>query len=212
MRSDSESLQMHQWDLSPFSVTPAASLLSKCVSVGALSQEEIDSASSATGPVFSSHLRKAEEQIRMQKQLDEMRLRLELLQVDEQSADVAHSFHLARRFQMLQMLGDHMQELLREQNSLRQRLMRPLAHTNLPVHAHLHRFVVESLNLMMDFIETLEEKLSSAHSRTTARDRLTLLDSSHAQLLMQASEMETLSSQILQWKSVDGCSLVTSDP
>lgn len=40
---------------------------------------------------------------------------------------------------MLQMLGDHMQELLREQNSLRQRLMRPLAHTNLPVHAHLHR-------------------------------------------------------------------------
>uniref|UniRef100_I3K130 HAUS augmin-like complex, subunit 2 n=1 Tax=Oreochromis niloticus TaxID=8128 RepID=I3K130_ORENI len=137
--------------------------------------------------------------------LMQMRLRLELLQVDEQSADVAHSFHLGEsRFQMLQMLGDHMQELLREQNSLRQRLMRPLAHTNLPVHAHLHRFVVESLNLMMDFIETLEEKLSSAHSRTT--------DSSHAQLLMQASEMETLSSQILQWKSVDGCSLVTSDP
>uniref|UniRef100_A0A3Q2V237 HAUS augmin like complex subunit 2 n=1 Tax=Haplochromis burtoni TaxID=8153 RepID=A0A3Q2V237_HAPBU len=132
-----------------------------------------------------------------------MRLRLELLQVDEQSADVAHSFHLAQRFQMLQMLGDHMQELLREQNSLRQRLMKPLACTNLPVHAHLHRFMVESLKLMMDFIETLEEKLSAADSRT---------DSSLAQLLIQASEMETLSSQILQWKSVDGCSLVTSDP
>ncbi|XP_005751838.1 HAUS augmin-like complex subunit 2 [Pundamilia nyererei] len=203
---------MHQWDLSPFSVTPAASLLSKCVSVGALSQEEIDFASNGTGPVFSSHLQEAEDQIRMQKQLDEMRLRLELLQVDEQSADVAHSFHLAQRFQMLQMLGDHMQELLREQNSLRQRLMKPLACTNLPVHAHLHRFMVESLKLMMDFIETLEEKLSAADSRTAARDRLALLDSSLAQLLIQASEMETLSSQILQWKSVDGCSLVTSDP
>lgn len=37
------------------------------------------------------------------------------------------------------------------------------------------RFMVESLKLMMDFIETLEEKLSAADSRTTARDRLALL-------------------------------------
>ncbi|MEQ2170054.1 hypothetical protein GOODEAATRI_031355, partial [Goodea atripinnis] len=63
--------QMHQWDLSPFSVTPAASLLSRCVSVGAASQEEIDSAFSDPNPVFSSHLHEAEEQIRKQKQLDE---------------------------------------------------------------------------------------------------------------------------------------------
>uniref|UniRef100_A0A3P9DR60 HAUS augmin like complex subunit 2 n=1 Tax=Maylandia zebra TaxID=106582 RepID=A0A3P9DR60_9CICH len=198
---------MHQWDLSPFSVTPAASLLSKCVSVGALSQVR-----TRTSPVFSSHLQEAEDQIRMQKQLDEvcMRLRLELLQVDEQSADVAHSFHLAQRFQMLQMLGDHMQELLREQNSLRQRLMKPLACTNLPVHAHLHRFMVESLKLMMDFIETLEEKL--IHPSSTVTSLSLSQDSSLAQLLIQASEMETLSSQILQWKSVDGCNLVTSDP
>uniref|UniRef100_A0A3P9DQA1 HAUS augmin like complex subunit 2 n=1 Tax=Maylandia zebra TaxID=106582 RepID=A0A3P9DQA1_9CICH len=192
---------MHQWDLSPFSVTPAASLLSKCVSVGALSQAVCQSSFTLGLCLFPVCFL-----------FVQMRLRLELLQVDEQSADVAHSFHLAQRFQMLQMLGDHMQELLREQNSLRQRLMKPLACTNLPVHAHLHRFMVESLKLMMDFIETLEEKLSAADSRTTARDRLALLDSSLAQLLIQASEMETLSSQILQWKSVDGCNLVTSDP
>ncbi|XP_030575061.1 HAUS augmin-like complex subunit 2 isoform X2 [Archocentrus centrarchus] len=203
---------MHQRDLSLFSVTPAASLLSRCVSVGALSQEEIDSASCAPALAFSSHLQEVEEQIRMQKQLDEMQLRLELLKVDEQSADVAHNFHLAQRFQMLQMLGGHLQELLREQKSLRQRLMRPLALTNLSIQAHLHRFVVESLKLMMDFIETLEEKLSSAHSRTTARDRLALLDSSLAHLLTQASEMETLSNQILQWKTVGSSSQATSDP
>uniref|UniRef100_A0A669C198 HAUS augmin-like complex, subunit 2 n=1 Tax=Oreochromis niloticus TaxID=8128 RepID=A0A669C198_ORENI len=188
------------WDLSPFSVTPAASLLSKCVSVGALSQVR-----TRTGPVFSSHLRKAEEQIRMQKQLDEVCA----------CSCLGDGVLGSRRFQMLQMLGDHMQELLREQNSLRQRLMRPLAHTNLPVHAHLHRFVVESLNLMMDFIETLEENVLRLTAEFIPVQLLPLplsQDSSHAQLLMQASEMETLSSQILQWKSVDGCSLVTSDP
>uniref|UniRef100_A0A3Q0T3T8 HAUS augmin-like complex, subunit 2 n=1 Tax=Amphilophus citrinellus TaxID=61819 RepID=A0A3Q0T3T8_AMPCI len=184
---------MHQRDLSLFSVTPAASLLSRCVSVGALSQ-----VSTRTGVIPASD---AASEFRRLKRSD---LRLELLKVDEQSADVAHNFHLAQRFQMLQMLGGHLQELLREQKSLRQRLMRPLALTNLSVQAHLHRFVVESLKLMMDFIETLEEKLSSAHSRTT--------DSSLAHLLTQASEMETLSNQILQWKTVGSSSQATSDP
>lgn len=36
-------LQMHPWDLSPFTVTPAARLLSGCVSVGAVSQVNITS-------------------------------------------------------------------------------------------------------------------------------------------------------------------------
>ncbi|XP_051805157.1 HAUS augmin-like complex subunit 2 isoform X2 [Acanthochromis polyacanthus] len=85
---------MHRWDMSPFSVTPAASLLSRCVSVGAVSQEEIDSASSNRSPAFSPQVQEAEQRIMKQKQLDELQLQLELLRVDHQSADVAHSFHL----------------------------------------------------------------------------------------------------------------------
>ncbi|XP_069007930.1 HAUS augmin-like complex subunit 2 [Embiotoca jacksoni] len=193
---------MQQWDLSPSSVTPAASLLSRCVCVGAVSQEEIDSASSGLSPAFSPHLQEFEQQIKIQKQLDELQLQLELLKVDEQSADVAHSFHLAQRFQMLQMFGGHLQDFLRDQKSLRQRLMTPLARTNLPVQAHLHRFVVEFMELMMDFIETLEEKMSSAHSRTTARDHLAQLNTLVAQLLAQATETETLSNQVLRWKKI----------
>lgn len=38
----------------------------------------------------------------------------------------------------LQLLGNHLQGVLREHKVLRQRLMRPLALTNLPVLAHLH--------------------------------------------------------------------------
>ncbi|XP_039993022.1 HAUS augmin-like complex subunit 2 [Xiphias gladius] len=193
---------MHQWDLSPFSVTPAAGLLSRCVSRGALLQEEIDCASSRQSPAFSSHLHEAEQQIRTQRQLDELQLKVELLQMEKESADVTHTFYLTRRFQMLQMFCGHLQDLLKDQNSLRQRLMRPLGRTSLPVLAHLHRSVVEVVKMLLDFIETLEEKLDSVHSCTTARDRLTQLNTSLALLLAQVAEVQSLSNQVLQWKEV----------
>ncbi|XP_022621839.1 HAUS augmin-like complex subunit 2 [Seriola dumerili] len=193
---------MHQWDVSLFSVTPAAALLSRCVSRGAVSQEEIDSASSRQSPIFSSHLHEAVQRIRMQRQLDEVQLEVELLKEEKKSADVTHTFHLTRRFHMLQMFCGHLQELLKDQNSLRQRLMRPLGRTNLPVQAHLHRSVVEVVKMLLDFIETLEEKLDSVHSCTTTRDRLTQLNTSLAQLLAQVAEVQSLSNQVLQWKEV----------
>ncbi|XP_041827177.1 HAUS augmin-like complex subunit 2 [Melanotaenia boesemani] len=202
---------MHQWDLAPFYVTPAASLLSRCVSVGAASQEEIDPTLSHPSPTFSFHLEEAEERIRVQKLLDELHLQLELLKADMQSADVAHVFHLARRNEKLQTFGGHLVVLLKEQRSLRQRLMRPLVRTNLPVLAHMHRFVVDSFKLMMDFIECLEVKLRSARKENTTTDCLALLDTSHTLLLTLAAEAEMLSNRILQWRAV-GSSQVTSEP
>ncbi|KAM9707917.1 HAUS augmin-like complex subunit 2 isoform 2-T2 [Menidia menidia] len=193
-------VKMHQWDLSPFSVTPAARLLSRCVSVGAASQEEIDSAFSHASPSFSPQLEEAVERSSMQKQLDEFQLQLELLRIDEQSADIFHVFHLARKTEELQRLGGHLTSLLREQTPLRQRLMKPLAHTSLPVQAHQHRFVVDSVKLMMDFIETLEEKLKSANNHAKTPEVTALMDASCALLLSLATEAETVSSRVLQWR------------
>uniref|UniRef100_A0A3B4V4Q7 HAUS augmin like complex subunit 2 n=1 Tax=Seriola dumerili TaxID=41447 RepID=A0A3B4V4Q7_SERDU len=175
--------QMHQWDVSLFSVTPAAALLSRCVSRGAVSQVS----------KISSHV---------SCRLLQVQLEVELLKEEKKSADVTHTFHLTRRFHMLQMFCGHLQELLKDQNSLRQRLMRPLGRTNLPVQAHLHRSVVEVVKMLLDFIETLEEKLDSVHSCTTTRDRLTQLNTSLAQLLAQVAEVQSLSNQVLQWKEV----------
>ncbi|CAG5866965.1 unnamed protein product [Menidia menidia] len=138
---------MHQWDLSPFSVTPAARLLSRCVSVGAASQEEIDSAFSHASPSFSPHLEEA------------FQLQLELLRIDEQSADIFHR------------LGRHLTSLLREQTPLRQRLMKPLAHTSLP------------------------EKLKSAYNHAKTPEATALMDASCALLLSLATEAETVSSR-----------------
>ncbi|XP_020510430.1 HAUS augmin-like complex subunit 2 [Labrus bergylta] len=202
---------MIQRDLSPFSVTPAAGLLSRCVSRGTLSQEEIDSASTQLSPTFSSNLHEAEQRIRIQRQLDELRLEAELLQTEKRSADVTHSFHLTRRFHMLQVFCGHLQDVLKDQNSLRQRLMRPLARTNLPVQAHLHRFVVDLVSMLLDFVNTLEEKLNSVSSSPTARDHLDQLNSSIAQLLAHAAEMDGLSNQVLRWKQVHSRSSMLSE-
>ncbi|CAK6980493.1 HAUS augmin-like complex subunit 2 [Scomber scombrus] len=185
-----------------FSVSPAAVLLSRCVSRGVVSQEQIDSASCSQSSAFSSHLHEAEQRIRAQRQLDEVRLQVELLQVEKQSADVTHRFYLTGRLQMLQVFCGHLQDVLKENSSLRQRLMRPLGRTNLPVQAHLHRCVVEVVQMMFDFIKTLEEKMNIIRNFPTARNQLSQLNSSLSQLISQVAEVETLSNQVLQWKEV----------
>ncbi|XP_031160524.1 HAUS augmin-like complex subunit 2 [Sander lucioperca] len=193
---------MHRLDSSPFTVTPAAGLLARCVARGVLSQEEIDSASSRLSPAFSSHLHEAEQRIRTQRQLDQLQLEVELLHKDKKSADVSHTFYLTRRFQMFQVFCCHLQDVLKDQTSLRQRLMKPLGRTNLPVPAHLHRFMVDVVTLLLDFIETLEEKMDSVHCLPAARDRLTQLNTSADQLLGVVVELESLANQVLQRQEV----------
>ncbi|XP_070698921.1 HAUS augmin-like complex subunit 2 isoform X2 [Pempheris klunzingeri] len=195
---------MHQWDPSPFSVSPAACLLSRCVSRGALSQEEIDSTSSRLSPSFSPHLYEAEHQTRMQRQLDELLLQRELLKTEKESADVTHSFYLIRRFQVLQTFYGHLQDLLKDEHSLRQRLMRPLGRTNLPVQAHLQRFVMELVTMLMDFTEAVEERLVSVRCRSNTIEHLAQLGEAVPQLLSQVAQVQSLCGQLLSWK--DGSS------
>ncbi|KAM9777400.1 HAUS augmin-like complex subunit 2 [Neosynchiropus ocellatus] len=191
---------MNQSDVHPFTVTPAAALISRCVSRGLWSQEEVDSHDRP--PAFSSRLYQVEQNIRMQKELDELRLELELLRLDKSCADVTHPFYLTQRFQMLQQFCTHLQDVLKELWRLRQRLMRPLASTNLPVQADLHRFAVDSVKMMLNFIESLEEKLDIVRTRPAAAENLTQLSSGVAQVLDQVYQLQTLTSQILQWKEV----------
>ncbi|XP_029688849.1 HAUS augmin-like complex subunit 2 isoform X2 [Takifugu rubripes] len=183
---------MLHWELCPFTVTPAAAVLSRCVSRGALTQ-----------------LQEAEQRIRMQKQLDELQLKVELLKLEKKSADVTHKFHLARRFQALEMLCTHLQNLLKNQNNLRQRLLKPLGRTNLPIRADLHRFVVDLVMMLPNFIEKLEEMVTSLRCSPATEAHLAQLNTSLAQLLAQVVEVESLSDQVLCWQ--EGGSRLSDD-
>lgn len=186
-------------------VTPAAGLLAKCVVRGALSQEQIDNASSRLSSTFSSKLLHAEQRIRTQRQLDELQLETELLKLEKRGADVTHSFYMGSRVQDMQRFCCHLQDILKQQKQLRQRLMKPLTRTNLPVQAHLHRLVVEVVEMLLDLIQSLEDKVALLRGRSespAALQQQQQLNASLTQLMVQVLEMESLCNQVLRWREV----------
>ncbi|XP_041704046.1 HAUS augmin-like complex subunit 2 isoform X1 [Coregonus clupeaformis] len=193
-------LQMNPWVIAPYSVTPVASLLTRCVASGVLSQEDVDTVPREPH-VFSPNLLEAEQHITMERELDKINLEMELLKLEKESADVTHKFYLSQRFTSLQQFTSHLQDVLREQASLRRRLMKPLCQTNLPIEADLHRYVVEVMRMAVDFIENLEAKMNTVRTIPTIDDSMSNLNNCVAQLLAQVTEVERLSNQVLQWRS-----------
>ncbi|XP_061531362.1 HAUS augmin-like complex subunit 2 [Phycodurus eques] len=192
---------MPQWTTSPFLVTSSARLVSALVSSGGVSQEELEHASSSRRPVFSSRLHEAEQRLRMREELQRLQLEAALLEEEKKSADVTHAVHLSTRLQALQTFSAHLQDVLKDRNLLARRLARPPGRTDLPVPAHLRRFVVEVVHGVMDFVETLDEKRSAARRRAgAAEDDLEQLNACVAELSAQASEAETSANQLLRWK------------
>ncbi|KAG9336383.1 hypothetical protein JZ751_002730 [Albula glossodonta] len=180
---------MNPWDSAVLhSVTPAA-------------QKDLDAVPRETH-IFSPHLLEAEHVADMKRQTDEKNLELELLKLQKESADVTHSFYLGQRFSALQQFTSHLQEMLREQASLRKRLMKPLCQESLPVEAHLHRHVVELMGMVVDLINNLEKKVKITRSFPTLGTSVAGLNNALAQLLTQVTEVEELSRQVLQWKDL----------
>ncbi|KAI4900397.1 hypothetical protein NFI96_017775, partial [Prochilodus magdalenae] len=190
-------ITLNMWDPNPYSVTPAAKVLARCVTSGTMSQEELD-ALPREAEVFSSRLLEAEQLNRIKHEVDQVSLDLELLKLEKNSADVTHTCYLSQRFASLQQFTSHLQDVLREQTNLRQRLMKPLCQQNLPIQADLHRYVVELMGMVVDFIENLEMKIKMVHSIPTADDSLTNLNNAMTQLLAQVTEVESLTKQLLQ--------------
>ncbi|XP_056152229.1 HAUS augmin-like complex subunit 2 [Lampris incognitus] len=190
---------MNPWAPSPYAVTPVAVMLARCVARGLLSQEDVDSVPKETY-AFSSHLQETEQQMKSKRRLNEVLLEIDLLKLEKENADVTHQFYLSRRFVALQKFTSHLQEVLREQTILRQRLMKPLCQTNLPIHADLHRYVVDLIKMVVDFIETLEKHMTTVRTIPTVSDAMVKLNNALTQLLAQVTEVEKLSEQVIQWR------------
>ncbi|TSQ46659.1 HAUS augmin-like complex subunit 2 [Bagarius yarrelli] len=136
---------MDSWELSPYSVTPAAKVLARCVASG-------------------------------------------------------------QRFASLEQFTSHLQEVLREQTSLRQRLMKPLCQQSLYIQCYKrksasvihHRYVVTLISMVIEFIQTLEMKMKMVQSIPVADESLHNLNNGMTQLLAQVTEVEILTKQVLQ--------------
>ncbi|GAA6108685.1 HAUS augmin-like complex subunit 2 isoform X1 [Tachysurus ichikawai] len=188
---------MDTWELNPHSVTPAAKVLARCVASGTMSQKELDDVPREP-EIFSSLLLQTEQMNKIKQEIDQVKLDLELLRLEKNSADVTHSYHLCQRFASLQQFTSHLQEVLREQTGLRQRLMKPLCQQNLPIQANLHRYVVTLMAMVVEFIETLEMKIKMVNSIPTTDESIHNLSNGMTQLLAQVTEVESLTKQVLQ--------------
>lgn len=188
---------MNPWDHNIYTVTPAAKILARCVATGTMTQEELDAAPQES-EVFSSSLLEAEQRNRIKHDLDQTNLDLELLKLQRDGADVTHSHYLSQRFASLQQFTSHLQEVLREQTVLRERLTKPLCQQNLPIQADLHRYVVELMGMVVEFIQNLDVKIKMIRSIPTTKDSLSNLNNAMTQVLSQVTEVENLYKQVLK--------------
>nr|XP_019824169.1 PREDICTED: HAUS augmin-like complex subunit 2 isoform X3 [Bos indicus] len=58
-------------------------------------------------------------------------------------------------------MNNHLEAVLKEKRSLRQRLLKPMCQGNLPIEAVYHRYMVHLLELAVTFIERLEDHLET---------------------------------------------------
>ncbi|XP_026141788.1 HAUS augmin-like complex subunit 2 isoform X2 [Carassius auratus] len=180
---------MNPWDPITYTVTPAAKILARCVTSGTMTQDS---------EVFSTSLLEAEQLNRIRRDLDQANLELELLKLERDSADVTHTHYLSQRYASLQQFTSHLQEVLREQTVLRERLTKPLCQQNLPIHADLHRYVVELMGMVVEFIQNLEVKIKMVHAIPKTDSYRSNLNSAITQLLAQVTEVENLYRQVLK--------------
>nr|XP_019824161.1 PREDICTED: HAUS augmin-like complex subunit 2 [Bos indicus] len=75
----------------------------------------------------------------IQAEIYQKNLEIELLSLEKDAADVVHPSFLAQKCHSLQSMNNHLEAVLKEKRSLRQRLLKPMCQGNLPIEAVYHR-------------------------------------------------------------------------
>ncbi|KAM5129654.1 HAUS augmin-like complex subunit 2 isoform 2-T2 [Mantella aurantiaca] len=133
-------------------------------------------------------------------EIREKSLELELLRLDKEAADITHPFFLSQKCEALQKLNSHLEAVLREKRSLRQRLAKPLCQENLPIEAAYHRFAAEFLPLAVKSIENLEFYMQTIRKIPQIPDCAKNLDMALVRMESLEADLEELTDQILTWR------------
>ncbi|XP_032153721.1 HAUS augmin-like complex subunit 2 isoform X2 [Sapajus apella] len=146
------------WD--PASAPNGAGLvLGHFIASGMVTQEMLNT-SKKTASCFVNFSR-LQQITDIQAEIYQKNLEIELLKLEKDTADVVHPFFLAQKCHTLQSMNNHLEAVLKEKRSLRQRLLKPMCQENLPIEAVYHRYMVHLLELAVTFIERLEIHLET---------------------------------------------------
>ncbi|XP_062974930.1 HAUS augmin-like complex subunit 2 [Elgaria multicarinata webbii] len=184
------------WD--PVQPTAAGLMLARCLYSGVVSQGTLD----ICGKPASCFVRlsEAEEVADLHAEINQINLEAEILQMEKDTADIIHPFYLTQKCQALQAMNRHLEAVLKNKRSLRQRLVKPLYQESLPIEAVFHRYAVELLALAVPFIEKIETHLATVRSIPQIPLTLKKLDSALAKMDLLVTETEELAEQILEWR------------
>ncbi|KAJ1104031.1 hypothetical protein NDU88_001446 [Pleurodeles waltl] len=184
------------WD--PVQPSAAALMLTQCISSGVLSQSMLDFARRDT-PCFT-RVTELERLLDIKAEINQKSLEIELLRLEQETVDIAHPFYLRRKCEALQAMNTHLDAVLKEKRSLRQRLAKPQCQENLPIEATCHRDVVELLKLGITFVEKLEVYLQTVRAIPDVDEHMKKMDNSLVRMETMETEMEELAEQIIKWR------------
>uniref|UniRef100_A0A8C3HGR8 HAUS augmin like complex subunit 2 n=1 Tax=Chrysemys picta bellii TaxID=8478 RepID=A0A8C3HGR8_CHRPI len=137
------------WD--PAQPTAAGLVLAKCLVAGVVTQEVLD-LSAKQAPCFV-HLTEVEKIADIRAEINQKSLETEILGLEKETADIAHPYFLTQKCQALQIMNKHLEAVLKEKRTLRQRLMKPLCQENLPIEAIFHRENAEGGRIIVEVDE-----------------------------------------------------------
>ncbi|XP_007472486.1 HAUS augmin-like complex subunit 2 isoform X2 [Monodelphis domestica] len=127
-------------------------------------------------------------------------LELDLLTLEKDTADVVHPFFLAQKCEALQNMNQHLETVLKEKKALRHRLMKPLCQENLAIEAIYHRYVVQLLDLAVNFIEKLESHVETIRNIPCLDSSVKNMDRALTRMTVLEGETEQLIENILKWR------------
>ncbi|XP_059330232.1 HAUS augmin-like complex subunit 2 [Ammospiza nelsoni] len=184
----------------PSQRSAVAALLERCVAAGAVSQETLD-LTCRRMPCFAKFA-EMEEMVNMEAEINEIKLKTEMLQLENETADITHHFYLGKKCEILQDMNRHLEAVLKEKRDLRKRLLKHRCQESLPIEATYRRSVVELLNEAVTFIEKLESHLQSVRSIPQVPHMMNNMDTTLSKTEVLMIELRELTEQILKWEEL----------
>ncbi|XP_069588697.1 HAUS augmin-like complex subunit 2 [Ranitomeya imitator] len=184
------------WD--PVQPSAAALLIERCLRAGVLSQDALDQTRKETQ--CFSRVEELEKISALKAEVDKKSLELEMLTLEKETADITHSFFLNQKCDALQTINSHLEAVMREKSSLRQRLAKPLCQEHLPIEASYHQFVSELLPLAIKFIEKLEVYIQTIRTIPQIPECVKNMDNALIRMEAFEADLEEVTKRILTWR------------
>ncbi|XP_005522562.1 PREDICTED: HAUS augmin-like complex subunit 2 [Pseudopodoces humilis] len=200
LSAESDEEQGAAWPEQPGEPSAAALLLERCVATGAVRQETLDLTCRRMScfPKFSE----MEKIVNMEAEINEIKLKIEMMQLENETADITHPFYLGKKCEILQDMNRHLEAILKEKRDLRKRLIKHRCEESLPIEATFHKCIVELLAEAVTFIEKLESHLQSVRSIPQVPHMMSNMDTTLSKTKVLMIELEELTEQILKWEEL----------